>query len=468
MKPIVALVLATFFTGCSMANSRLLDDEPGRTCHSTAGQYHLPLSFIKIQINELEEQGSTKPAYYINDITASVKADPDNIYCLDFLASPTSEDTFMVKKEPSGVLARITSDAQDKSQDIFSNLIRTLFIGISENPTFGENYAQAKALGPSPRLGATKRFEAEWDPFNTARAAVINDAIRAFGFCLVLDGTIDQRYPSIQDYCDHPTRYTSREAMLLKANADQRILVGRNRPPLDDEEMRRWFPRPFASGIYYRPRIPYKYSLYVKKNRQVPGGWLLRGSATVMLENRSPVLSVGIDRAFFATRTTTLVFEEGTLRDIEIKKGSELAGFVNIPLQIAQSIAALPTNIIQVKIDATNNEGQLIAAQTALLEAERQRTQQLMDLETLRKGGAKSLAGARTARSLGGGFQTVVERTAPANSTTGNVDFDKCMAGCKGMDEVQCKSYCNCRLDAGRYDQTGEAGHANCKHFIGQ
>jgi hypothetical protein len=121
---------------------------------------------------------------------------------------------------------------------------------------------------------------------------------------------------------------------------------------------------------FYRPRLPYNYMLLVKKNKQVAGGWELRGSSeTVMLENGSPVFSVPIDRTFFTTRETALAFDDGVLQDVSIKKGSELLGFVQLPLAVAQTVAALPASILQVKIDGTNNRHKLIKAQPDLLAA---------------------------------------------------------------------------------------------------
>jgi hypothetical protein len=55
-------------------------------------------------------------------------------------------------------------------------------------------------------------------------------------------------------------------------------------------------------GIYYRPRAAYSMSIYVKDD---PGGgqkWRLGKVQPMRMENISPVIALGVDRALFAAR----------------------------------------------------------------------------------------------------------------------------------------------------------------------
>jgi hypothetical protein len=123
-------------------------------------------------------------------------------------------------------------------------------------------------------------------------------------------------------------------------------------------------------GIFYRPRRTRTIYLFIKRDLRRAGGWKLRASQAVAMENDSPTMFVGIDRTFFASRRTTVDFDDGVLTDINITKGSELVGFVSIPLYIAQSIVALPAQIVQVRINQDNRRAQLIDARKKLIDAE--------------------------------------------------------------------------------------------------
>jgi hypothetical protein len=87
------------------------------------------------------------------------------------------------------------------------------------------------------------------------------------------------------------------------------------------------------------------------------------------MPNASPVLSIGVKRANFTKRQTTLVFDRGTLTDVAIDKGSEAEGFVVIPLAVAKAIVDIPAQIVQVRIADVQSHAALIQAQGNLVKA---------------------------------------------------------------------------------------------------
>jgi len=105
----------------------------------------------------------------------------------------------------------------------------------------------------------------------------------------------------------------------------------------------------------------------MKKNPKARGGWRLAQTGKIEMENIAPILSVGVDRTYFAERKTILAFDEGALANVCILKQSELEQFASIPLQVVQGIVALPANVIQVRIWDVNNDAVLIAAQNRLI-----------------------------------------------------------------------------------------------------
>jgi hypothetical protein len=90
------------------------------------------------------------------------------------------------------------------------------------------------------------------------------------------------------------------------------------------------------------------------------------------LENISPVISLGVERAIFAARRTALLFDRGTLVGWCVSKSSELLAAMDIPLEVVRSIVALPTAILQVRIDEVTRSNDLVAAERDLISLQRQ------------------------------------------------------------------------------------------------
>lgn len=344
--------VASVVGACTMAGSSLLTGDTVRGCSSSAGSYYLSRSFIEVQV-AVDEVGKKSLA----GVYVKPKADRSRGYCLDFLASATSIDTFVVQKDQDEhLLSKITSNADDQSKVIAENIIQAVFVALSGKHDFLAADGKKRSFtGGAIPATSTRAFGAEYDPFNVAQTALVNDGLKEHGLCLALEG---QDISDISIYCNQPLQHRSREQALVEAAS----YSGEGA-----------FVR-YTKGVLYRPRLPYGLYLFanVRPGQKLPGEWVLRETATVYLENKSPILAVGIDRTFFASRKTTLTFVMGSLQDITIAKTSELAGAVEIPLQIASSIAALPAQIVQVKIDQTTRRQSLIAAQDKLILAQRQ------------------------------------------------------------------------------------------------
>jgi hypothetical protein len=427
--------------GCSMAGSSAIDLTKTVGCESSVGAYYLSKTYLTVEVHSVTDPTTAKEAFSLQGgIGAVPRPDPKAPYCLDYLGSITSDDTFNVQKN-NNLLAKITSVADDQSAVIAEKAIKAIFVGLSGNPEFDRLMKQAsRAYGG--RLGGALRFRADFDPFDRAELARVNNGMKDFGFCLVFKEQTFPHHASIDEYCENP--------MGPSAHEPWHASVRRGRPPAARPVVKREAPPPYTQGIFYRPRLPYSLLLFTKENLRIPGGWQLRGSDTLMLENEAPVFSVGIDRAFFTKRETRLIFSDGQLQDVTIDKGSELAGFVGIPLQIAQSIVALPTNIIQVRINQTNSRNQLIAAQTQLIQAEKQllEQQKLLDAEQAKAPPAAARSGDLADSAFGGDAANGSNGSfAAPRSTPGAVAActSDCVNGGKGG-EISCQKFCSCKI----------------------
>jgi hypothetical protein len=298
-------------------------------------------------------------------ITPKPKRVPENrfTFCLDHLVNGFADDAIRVLKtnsktettanEPtaSPFLSLVASHATDQSVEIIRKLILTAFRIISLNPDFKNSRATVGADAGGQEILRDLTF----DPFNQNEVAEINKSLVPLGFCIVFeDFSFDTSQRDVGRYCNDPisvaSKFPSKRASIVKS---QRYLI----------------PKP-TSGIFYRPRTDHAVSVYTKSDPGAAEPWRILDRKWMPFENDSPILSVGVGRAMFATRRTGLIFDEGMLKNVCVSKGSEVAGFVTIPLDIVYGVIALPGQTIRGTINRFETRRQLIAAQEQLVEAQ--------------------------------------------------------------------------------------------------
>ena len=406
---------------------------PDGACHNSAGFYYLPKSQILVEVKKgaklkdgttSEVAGSSTQVWHEVAVSRTRIADPSFGYCLDYLGRINYDDVVSVKKyQNQPILGVIIGDSLDKSRQIFETLVQTVFTAISGNPDPGFSTSTVTRSYMTDVKQVVTVFKGEFDPFDPERSAIINESLRKFGFCLILENhTFDINHADIDNYCDAPHvvhAQTHKRAFEYAYKAPERggPLVHVSGHPAPRMER----------GIFYRPRAPYQYYVFVKSNMQARGGWRLRASKVIEMENISPVLSVGLLRAAFTQRKTALIFDEGMLRDVCIFKKSELQQAVQIPLFVVQSVVALPANVFQVRIDQTNGMADLINAQDELVKTQ---SVYLAKLNNLTGGPASADAVpatkkyARQVKEQAGDFASeaagYAERTSPEDAAQNN------------------------------------------------
>jgi hypothetical protein len=340
------------------------DPERGTPCASRLGSYSLPRGLLRVQVGTTAE--SKKPGIVkLDTVDVPVKVirhpDPALTFCLDHVSSYTADDKIDVVKWPvtdtsvstkGSILGAMTVNATDQSVYIINSLIRALFIFVSGDP----NFTTRRALITSP---VATLADLEYDPFNPTESASINARLSKLGYCLVLESyTFDTKRVGLDQYCNNPERYGQVPTMVTKAY--MRVAAEPMNPKLP--------------GIHYRPRYPYRLMIFYRSDRT--GRWELDRMDTVELENMSPVMTLAVGRSTFAARSAYFLFEEGALKTACVSKGSELEGFVKIPLEISRAIVELPGAIFKIQIDQFSNldalakvEQQLFLAQKAQIAA---------------------------------------------------------------------------------------------------
>jgi hypothetical protein len=315
-------------------------------CQSTLGAYYLPRGLLRLKVTT---DGKTITSQDGGLETAiNMVADRAQAFCLDYLSLPTTQDVITVQRGTNGLLQNITSDVTDETPAIVQSLVAA-----------GENFTIAAARsGELTPAAAGESIDVEFDPFVWAELIEVKRALRRFGFCIYVEGY------------SFPTRGLG-PAQTLKAG---REWCSRERvpEPVDPNMFFSTLPVPpeaMGHGVLYRPNAVHKVVILRKPDPFGPGPWNVYQVKRVELPNVSPILSIGVERALFAQRKTAISFQDGILTDVKIDKGSELVGFVSIPLSVAKAIVDVPGQIVTFRINDTNRQIALLDAQTQLLQA---------------------------------------------------------------------------------------------------
>ena len=372
LRVLVGMALLAAATNCStMLDTHVLDPAAPMTCTNAAGAYFLPKKLIRVKVSgDAKTAGKNGLGLDVGDLPGSVP-DRSVVYCLDYLASPTSRDEVGIIRTSEGLLQRVYTRAEDKSVDIAKTLIDTSFL------LTGAALREGVGIQTSVIVG-----DYEFDPFEPVEAARINAALRQFGYCVFVEGYSFPFGISPQSWCERPQVIS-----IHVARADMA-------EPLPPAEMSR-------RGVVYRPNITHTLTVLRKANPAGRGPWLLAMTRQIEVPNGAPVFVAEVNRSLFVDRVTDLEFSDGVLTNISVKKPSEIAAFVEIPLAIAKAVTALPGLVLNLKINDANNRQRLINAQSELIAVRRQHNDALAAL--LQKSGGNPLPGIQDAPGRSGG-----------------------------------------------------------------
>jgi hypothetical protein len=84
--------------------------------------------------------------------------------------------------------------------------------------------------------------------------------------------------------------------------------------------------------------------------------------------------AIAVTAGPFTTTQLTYGFSNGMLTDFSANRPSEVAALVDVPVKLAQDLVAIPSSILKLRLDYTTNSSDLMKAQTALINAQSDRT----------------------------------------------------------------------------------------------
>jgi hypothetical protein len=304
-------------------------------CDDSQGGYRLPRRTIVMQVTPSVQGRGFEATARVGKAFGEA-GDP---ICLKYINSLTSEDNLAISVNTLGLLQKIETTAIDKSNEIILKAVETGAILATGGRTSG--------FGSLPQT-----LSLEFDPFDGRWIGRINRDLRAYGLCVFIDEYHVDGATSPAEWCDRG----GRPAAQPRTRVSKAAAVVSVSPP---EERRR-------HGILYRPNMPHAF-VVMQKIDPGRGPWQLASRQVLEMPNVSPVLSLSVDRTFFATRTTKITFADGVLTNVEIDKTSELLTLSQTLLDAANRIVAIPAQIVQFRIDRATGQTRLIAAQNQLI-----------------------------------------------------------------------------------------------------
>jgi hypothetical protein len=274
------------------------------------------------------------PSYDVT-IETIYTPDPDNSFFLNPRLLCTSDDTFQIAVS-NGLLTTVASTNTDQSGEVLVQLAK---IGI-------ESFKIAAGIPPGVKKNAgqasyPKQIEVTFDP---SVQKDVDDAQERFVYH---NGTNTKPAMLFElKVIPKPGSQISKSAQLTNVTSS-------------------------FDGFVYRSVLPYTISLVSKKDESSI-------SKTFLLPNNAPILAWSPKRAAGVKSINRVTLENGVLKEVYVDKPSTALAVTKVPLTILQSIVALPTDLIQLKLNYSSTNKSLVESQkneiTAmqqLLEAQR-------------------------------------------------------------------------------------------------
>lgn len=331
----ILFIAISLLSGCASLGSQ---PDFGATSTESFGAYSLPKALVPIEVIASDAGVSVLAREPI------LTPDADQTFRLQYSPSALAGDDLKIEVDPStGFLKTSTIITQDQTAQIVTDLAKG-FTGLAESqPTTGSD--------PLQTAGAEMIARLFLDPgANTDSVrAKINEQLTAYkqhalasGKCKSNPKSKDQIKPAICTLDLTPDMVFLETPKMTRAP-----LAGAAR---------------CQKGLCYRQNRPQSLQL------RAPNGKLVE--TVLLIPNGAPIESVAISRSAFVKKETTTTFENGFLISHQVKKPSEAAELAKLPFSAGKAALSAVGEVVQLKLDVTNKEKELITAEKEKLNAQ--------------------------------------------------------------------------------------------------
>lgn len=289
--------------------------------------------------------------------------DPRYMFSLSHLSDIFADDQVTITLSANGLLTKVETTSEGKAGQVLvklAELAKEIMKASAGLPTD----VRVLAFGKEPF-----QYEVILDPTDAKAIETVNADLNKRGCNLLVD-VLPPAFPSATE---------------VVQNAIQRPGPTGGKPNLDDP------PTAMRTGIFYRPALPYIVSFKTKDESRATES--IQTAQTIYLPNIAPILTFDIKRPAFVKFTQTVEFESGMLKSSSVTKPSEAVGFVNIPVELAKSIVAIPSELFKFRIETRQGEAGVLEAQGKLLEVQKQLLEKQEELRTAHEEAKKQQAG---------------------------------------------------------------------------
>lgn len=122
-----------------------------------------------------------------------------------------------------------------------------------------------------------------------------------------------------------------------------------------------------VKGLVYRRPVRWEFS--VQKVSDVGKEGVPVRTVAILLPNEGPSMVASMETGPFIPTSYDIAFQDGMLTKWDVDRPSELYAIIQIPLNILKDVIALPTQLIQLKLDYSSKDVELLKSEKAQVEA---------------------------------------------------------------------------------------------------
>lgn len=318
-------ILLTALAASACSRTIVQSTRPGPVAKDVTGvTYCLPRTLLKIAVTKEAGQGDTVELEPLPPI-----ADADACFLATVNHSAASADKVTIATTPEGLLKSIDAIGEDTTPKIILKL-----------GELAREVAKAIVQFPAADTAPHEKTHRElvFDPAMPSQVRDVDQALHTIGYSLIVErlGTAPATHG---------------------ANAPQS-----------------------AAGVLYRRPIPYMVSIAVLPSVRAaaPGGakTKVRNQEVLLarvfnLPNDGPTETINLSGGAFVETSYTLTFTDGMPTEVKAAKPSEVLAAISVLPELAKTITSIPADLVQLKIDYSTKEKELLEAQKTVIEAQR-------------------------------------------------------------------------------------------------